>query len=144
MRKLIVSVFCFLILCSTAEAQTWKAEFAAAPNHTTIEQGVPVIDRYEILVFAPGATTPTGTPINIGKPTPTAANQIVADINTVMVTLPASPNCNVTAPTAAACYTAKVVARGPGGFTESSFSPPFALLPRAPVAWPANLVIRRN
>lgn len=131
---LLLGLASFLVpVAAAAQTPSYKATFTASPDHSTVEQQVPLVDRYELLVFAPGSTTALPA-IPLGKPTPDATNLITVTVNGSLVALPASPTCNPTTPTAAQCYTAKVRAVGLGGEGVSALSDPFPLVPRSPSA----------
>jgi hypothetical protein len=141
MKQILIA--CVLIVCpSLAWGQTepLKAVFLPSADHDTISQNVALVSHYELMVYAPGSTT-NPTIFNVGKPDPTAGD-IVVLVDDLFFKLDASTTCKPEAPTADACYTAKVAAVGPGGRGESALSPPFTLVPRAPTA-PGSPVIRR-
>ena len=149
MKHWIALAFCLSATVAFAQVLPYRAEFTPSDNHNAIEQGVPVIASYGLVVYAPGGTMPVGPEINLGKPTPNASNVISVDVNATMIALPASTNCNPTVainptpPYSATCYVARVIARGPGGFAESLPSLPFTLVPRAPTAAGRPTVIRK-
>lgn len=140
LTALVIAIALALTVTTLAAQAPWRAEFTPSPEHNAVEQGLPVISSYGLVVYAPGATAPVGPELNIGKPTPNALNVISVDVNATMTALPASPNCNTAVainpapPFSPTCYVAKVIARGPGGFAESAPSLPFTLVPRAPTA----------
>lgn len=142
MKNFVIAACLLLGFAVSAQAQApYLAEFTAAANHNVVENGVAVVSGYKLFIIPPAASTPLSMPIAIGKPTPDAFNTIAVDVTATMLTLPASLNCNKSAPTAATCYTGKVVAEGPGGTSEGAVSAPFPLVPRAPAA-PGQLVIK--
>lgn len=139
MKKLVLVVLAlvFLVIAfasiGSAQASTYTATFTASADHSVIEQQTPLVDHYELIVFAPGSAT--GLPaINLLKPTPDAQNTIRVNVTTQLIALPASPNCSALTPTAAQCYTALVRAVGPGGTNSSPLSDPFSLTVSAPRA----------
>lgn len=118
---------CFLLVCLTVlvalpvSAQTTSTlTFTASADHATIAQGVPVVERYE-LVVTPQSGQPLA-PLGLAKPQPNAQNVITQNITTYLNSLPAGS------------YTAVVRALGPGGSGVSPASPSFTLVVPAPGA----------
>ena len=134
MKRFIWVVLAFSVLgfaCRASAQSSDIAQFTASPDHNAIADQQPVVDHYELLVFAPGSTTALPV-INLLKPRPDAQNVIRVDVTAQMNALPASPNCNPAAPTAAQCYTMQVRVVGPGGSNTGPLSDPFTLGPSAP------------
>jgi lysozyme family protein len=91
-------------------------EFDTSADHAVIEFGVPVVARYELRLYAPGASAPI-TVSDLGKP---AAGRVSFDRASVFALVPAVGD-----------YEARVVAIGPGG--EGPSEPvPFAAAVRVP------------
>ena len=94
-------------------------EFAVSADHNATQFGAPVVARYELRVYAQGATAPL-TSTDLGKPA-------VADAATVAF---AKPSVFAAVP-AVGVYEVRVVAIGPGG-EGASGAVPFAAQARAP------------
>lgn len=131
MKKLALLVF--LLIPTIAESQTvinpTRAQFNPSADHNTVENGVTIVTGYELQIFPASGTTPIRT-VNLDKPVPDAGNVIVIDIQQLVVSLPVGT------------YTAKVLAKGPGGETASESSNSFQVAVRPPTA-PTNLVITK-
>ena len=142
MIKVMMGAVCVLLLSSTAAAQTYTAQFNASADHNAIQNQVAVVSSYILSVYAPGGTNLVATQ-DLGKPVPDSSNVIAVDVAATMIALPASTSCDISAPTISSCYSATVKAVGPGGEGVSPVSPPFTLVPKAPVA-PQAPTVRRQ
>ena len=104
-----------LLLAAPAGAQTvmdpTTAEFDPSPDHNTLVDDVPMLERYELEIYAPGVTPPVRT-LNLGKPAPAADGKIRTNFALLLVP-PLTPG---------PVYTAAVVAVGPGGRSASPVS----------------------
>jgi hypothetical protein len=117
---LIWTVGILLSLSATVFAQSTRTvSFAPSPEHSVIAQGVPVVERYE-LVLTP-QSGPALQPFNLQKPIP-ASGSISVNVTMYLNTLPAGT------------YTATVTAVGPGGSAVSPVSPSFQLVVPRPGA----------
>jgi hypothetical protein len=121
LRRSLFWIGCTLLLSTVPvfAQSTRTVSFAPSPEHSVIAQGVPVVDRYE-LVLTP-SSGPALQPFNLQKPTPTSGS-ISVNVTTYLNTLPAGT------------YTAVVTAVGPGGQGVSPVSPSFSLVVPRPGA----------
>jgi hypothetical protein len=124
---------CALVLIVTAlpapaaaQSTPWAMCAPANPDHATVVQGVPVVERYELTVTGPSGAAPA---LNLGKPaivpsctigTVSVPNAITADLTTFVAGLPPGT------------YTATLAAIGQGGQAVSPASAPFSLTVPAP------------
>lgn len=109
-------VIALLLLSGPAQAQTgpWAAVFPANPDHAAQDQGVNIVDRYELVVTPQGGTPLAPHPM--GKPAP-VNGIILVDVDAYITkTLKAGVT-----------YTSVVQAVGPGGQAVSAPSAPFQL-----------------
>jgi len=112
-------VLVFLLASTTAAQTTSTLAFTPSPDHSVIAQGVPVVERYELVVTPQGGQPQTA--LNLAKPTP-VNNTISVNVSSYLNGLPAGT------------YTAVVRAVGPGGQGVSPVSAPFSLTVPAPGA----------
>lgn len=112
-----------LLASAPAQAQTgtWMLTFTASTDHNRVEYNNPVVDHYELMV-SPSDGTGGGFTKNLGKPTPSATNDITVNINTEVLAL--NPGD----------YVGRVKAVGVGGEAVSNPSSPFLLRVSAPSA----------
>lgn len=116
-----------LVGVDRAEAQVINpttVEFDVSADHNVTVLGVPAVSKYELRIFAAGASAPTTT-FDLGKPTPVGIRARVQ-------------NPAIFTPLAMGDYVARVVAVGPGGDGVSEPTLPFGRLvtpakPTAPV-----------
>lgn len=109
-------VIAFVNLARSADAQTvvdpTTAQFnASSDQNKTFSNGTPVLDHYELELYAAGATAPFQI-VNLGKPAPDSTGTIVVKFSTLLNPRPAP---GIT-------YTADVTAVGPGGRGKSALS----------------------
>jgi len=92
-----------------------RVQFTASADHAVmLPDGTPMVSRYELRVYAQGATEPVTT-TDLGKPA-TVAGDITTDITSVLGSLPLSATVQ---------YVARVVAVGQTGVGVSDPSNPF-------------------
>ena len=92
-------------VASAPAPRTFRVAFTASADHSTN------VTSYLLKVVPNGAHLDSGTPLlssNLGKPAPSATQEIVVDQTSVITTLPAGT------------YSATVTAIGPGGQTRSA------------------------
>ena len=133
MRQLATCIGASLILAcaATAEAQVINprvVEFDVSADHNRTVLGQPAVTRYELRVYAEGASAPITT-ADLGKPTPAAGTRVSLDQSAVFAAVPLG------------AYVARVAAIGPGGEGVSDATAPFGRL-SAPAA-PANAGVAR-
>jgi chitodextrinase len=90
---------------NAATPTTWRVAFTASADHSTN------VTSYVLEVFANGANPDTATPLatsDLGKPAPTASNEIIVDRTTLLGGL------------APGSYVITIRAIGPGGSTRSA------------------------
>jgi Putative binding domain, N-terminal len=120
--------------CVSAAAQSTvnptKAQFtASADQNTTLSDGTPVLQYYQLELYIVGAAAPFQT-VNLGKPTPDSTGTITVDLTTVFMGWPL-PGTS---------YDADVAAVGPGGVGRSALSNTFSFTNTcsptvAPLTW---------
>lgn len=121
-----------LLLCAaSASAQTpalrTVAFTASADHNATMADGTVLVTRYELVIVKTGAAPTTVATLDLGKPTPDAANAITLS----NVPLPAALTPGD--------YTGRLTAIGPGGRSPDAVTSPFSV-PRPPAAPTAPLV----
>lgn len=127
-RVLCVFAFVLLVLVGAVarvEAQVINpttVEFDVSADHNTVVLGQPAVTKYELRIFAVGATAPVAT-FDLGKPVPTGVRAKVT-------------NPSIFLPLAMGEYLGRVVAVGPGGEGISDPTDPFGRLatPAKPTA----------
>lgn len=107
-----------------------RMEFIPSANHNDTIEGVPLITRYDLRVFAVAAPEVTIVSISIGKPTP--VNNLVSMPLPPLAAVPLSTNA----------YFGRVVAVGPTGEGASLPSNPFYVV--GPLAAPENVILSRG
>ena len=135
MRRVSLAVVLVLVALLTAtigaEAQVINprvVEFDVSADHSRTVLGQPAVTRYELRVYAEGASAPITT-ADLGKPTPAAGTRVSLDQSAVFAAVPLG------------AYVARVAAIGPGGEGVSDATAPFGRL-SAPAA-PANAGVAR-
>src|ERR1700722_99407 len=77
--------------CTSAAAQSvnpTQAQFkASADQSSTLSDGTPVLQYYQLELYVVGAASPFQT-VNLGKPTPDATGTITLDLTTVFMGWP--------------------------------------------------------
>lgn len=120
---------------AAAEAQTLvinptRVAFTVSADHnrtvTLANDTIPLVTRYELEVYLPGAAQPVTT-ADLGKPTAADNAEVVIDKAAIFVALPPG------------AYEGVVAALGPGGIGRSARTPPFGRL-TAPAPPPAASV----
>lgn len=120
---------------AAAEAQTLvinptRVAFTVSADHnrtvTLANDTIPLVTRYELEVYLPGAAQPMTT-ADLGKPSAADNAEVVLDKGAVFVALPPG------------AYEGAVAALGPGGIGRSARTPPFGRL-TAPAPPPAASV----
>jgi hypothetical protein len=134
-RFMLLSSLLVLGFAGTINGQTLvinptTATFTASPDHSAVQNTVPLVSNYELRIFQSGGTTPVRT-VNLNKPTPDASNVITVSVVSTMALL------------APGDYFGQVAAIGPGGEGVSANSNPFQVKPRAPGA-PTNLLFSKS
>jgi hypothetical protein len=81
------------------------AEFNPSPDHSAVEDGVPIVSRYELEITVAGSTTPLIRVLQLGKPNPDTDGVIRVNIETLL-----TPPLQV-----GVTYEGRVAAVGPGG-----------------------------
>ncbi len=101
----------------TALAQTVDpriAEFNPSPDHSALDNGVPIVTGYQLEIYLVGGTTPVRVlPLGKPSPDPDGAIRVVFD---VLLDPPLNPGVT---------YEARAVAFGPGGLGRSTLSNTF-------------------
>jgi len=126
--RALIAVLALLLLPATSVAQTPTpvtatslVSFAASANHATT-------DRYDLEIVANNGLGPIFLTKSLGKPTPTAANDIVLTVPELGTLV------------AGMTYRATVIAVNTAGSGRSAFSNPFVkaptLMPPAPPGTP--------
>lgn len=120
-----------LACAATADAQVINprvVEFDVSADHSRVVLGQPAVTRYELRVFAEGASAPITT-ADLGKPTPASGTRVSLDQAAVFAAVPLG------------AYVARVAAIGPGGEGVSDATSPFGRL-SAPSA-PSTVAVAR-
>lgn len=92
------------------------AVFTASTDHSTVQNGVVLVDGYSLDIMLGNATGALALSISLGKPVPAANNEITANVGGSFAKL------------LSGTYVATVVAVGPGGSARSVPSDPFVRL----------------
>lgn len=129
----LLALVLLVTLPALAGAQTTlnptTVEFVPSADHDRLGlDGQPMVTRYELRIFAQGATVPRVTQ-DIGKPTPVAGKIAVTNPGYFLTLITNT------------LYTAKVVAIGPSGEAVSEDSNPFGN--QGPPAAATSVVVRR-
>ena len=132
MRTALTIAFAFVAQAALAQTPTptqitaaWGISFNVPKEHySTDPTGTPVVDHYEALAVTQ-ATNTTAASINIGKPTPDAAGEVLIKPLGLFAQL-----------TPGTVYIVRVSAIGRNGVGVSEPSSPFVVL--APVVIPGN------
>jgi hypothetical protein len=99
-----------------ADAQTVQnpqtVEFDPSPDHNSVIEGTPLVDRYEMDFFVAGNAQPVRA-LSLGKPAPAGDGRIRVNF-AALLTTPLTPGT---------VYTALVAAVGPGGRASSALAP---------------------
>lgn len=105
-----------ILLAWPASAQVVNpstAIFTASADHAAVLNGVAVVESYQLEIVTTAAGGALALTVNLGKPAPSASNEIAADLTPSVAKL------------ANGAYVATVVAVGPGGAGRSAPSDPF-------------------
>ena len=115
---------CVLLSLFTAVATTARAqplvdpnflEFTVSPDHDALDpSGVAIVQRYDLLLYTVGSSTPTRT-VPLGKPAPDPAGTVRLPLTTIFSPLPAG----------GISYEVRIAAAGPGGSAASAPSNAF-------------------
>lgn len=127
MKRTIPILCVALLLAAGVSAQTVvnpsKVVFTASPDHSAVVSGVAVLTNYQLDVMKDTATGALAFTQGLGKPTPSATNDITVTVAQFLTM-------------GNGTYVAKVSAVGPGGANASAPSNPFVKTgaPAAPTA----------